>query len=298
MDLRDFDLNLLVVLHTLLAERSVSTTAKKLHLSQPATSAALKRLRLALGDRLLVRDGLRMVLTPRAEELVGPLEVILGEIERTLTSPTPFNPATIERTIRIATNDYGAFILIPPLMNRLQLTAPGINVEVWEIGLDAIAALGKGNIDLAITDGWSLRQCQCTEILFSETFICLARQDHPRIQGGLTLDQYLAEEHILVSPRGRVTGNVDAVLAERGWDRRVRLTLPHVLAVPAAVVATDCIVTIASRIAQQLFADYDLQVLPPPISLDSFQIAVAWRSPLTNDPAIQWLRAELSSIRI
>jgi DNA-binding transcriptional LysR family regulator len=120
MDLRSFDLNLLVVLHTLISERSVSNTAKKLNLSQPATSAALKRLRVALGDRLLVRDGLQMVLTPRAEELLAPLEAILGEIERTLTSPEPFDPAKVERTMRIATNDYGAFILIPTLMNRLQ----------------------------------------------------------------------------------------------------------------------------------------------------------------------------------
>jgi DNA-binding transcriptional LysR family regulator len=80
MDLRSFDLNLLVVLQTLTAERSVSNTAKKLHLSQPATSAALKRLRVALGDRILVRDGLQMVLTPRAEELLAPLEAILGDI--------------------------------------------------------------------------------------------------------------------------------------------------------------------------------------------------------------------------
>jgi DNA-binding transcriptional LysR family regulator len=296
VNLRDFDLNLLVVLHTLIAERSVSNTAKKLHLSQPAVSAALKRLRLAIGDRLLVRDGLRMVPTPRAEELFTPLEAILGEIERTLTSPAPFNPATIERTIRIATNDYGAFILIPPLMNRLQLIAPGIDVEIWEIGLDTIAALGEGKIDLAIADGWSLRQYKCTEILFSETFTCLARQNHPRIQGELTLERYLAEEHISVSPRGRVTGNVDAVLANQGWERRVRLTLPHVLAVPAAIAATDRIVTVASRIAQRLAADYHLQILPPPVDLDSFQIAMAWRSPLTNDPAIQWLRTELMSI--
>lgn len=296
MNLRDFDLNLLVILHALIAERSVSNTAKKLHLSQPAVSAALKRLRLALGDRLLVRDGLQMVPTPRAEELLMPLETILGEIERTLKSPAPFDPATVERTIRIATNDYGAFILIPLLMHRLQLIAPNIDIEIWEIGLDAIAALSEGKIDLAIADGWTLRQCQCTEVLFSETFTCLARQAHPRIQGELTLDQYLTEEHILVSPRGRVTGNVDAVLAKQGWERRVRLTLPHVLAVPAAIAATDGIVTIASRIAQGLAADYHLQVLPPPIVLDSFEIAMAWRLALTSDPAIQWLRIELLTV--
>jgi DNA-binding transcriptional LysR family regulator len=120
---------LLVVLHTLIAERSVSNTAKKPYLSQPATSTALKRLRVALGDRILVRDGLHMVLTPRAEELLVPLAAILGEIERTLTNPEPFNPANVDRTMRIATNDYGAFILIPPLMNRLQSIAPNINID-------------------------------------------------------------------------------------------------------------------------------------------------------------------------
>jgi DNA-binding transcriptional LysR family regulator len=297
MDLRSFDLNLLVVLHTLIAERSVSNTAKKLHLSQPATSAALKRLRLALGDQILVREGLNMVLTPRAEALFVPLESILGEIERTLISPEPFNPALVDRTMRIATNDYGAFILIPPLMQQLQAIAPRIPIEVWEIGRDAIAALKDGTIDLAIADAWSLRQCSQTEDLMTETFTCLVRQDHPRIQGKLTIEQYLAEDHILVSPRGRVLGNVDAVLADRGLpERRVRLTLPHALAVPAVVAATDGIVTLATRIAQRLAGDYQLQMLTPPIAIDSFPVAMAWRSIATNDPAIQWLRGELAIV--
>jgi DNA-binding transcriptional LysR family regulator len=297
MDLRSFDLNLLVVLHTLIAERSVSNTAKKLHLSQPATSASLKRLRLALGDQILVREGLHMVLTPRAEALFAPLEAILGEIERTLISPEPFNPAFVDRTLRIATNDYGAFILIPPLMQRLQIVAPQINVEVWELGRDALAALKEGQIDLTIADAWSLKACQCREVLFTESFTCLVRRDHPRIQCELTQEQYLAENHILVSPRGRVLGNVDAALADLGLpDRRVRLTLPHVLAVPAAVAATDGIVTIATLIAQRLAIDYDLQVLSPPIELNCFDVAMAWRSVVTNDPAIQWLRQELRAI--
>ena len=296
MDLRSFDLNLLVVLHALITEQSVSRAATKLHLSQPATSAALKRLRSTLHDPLLVRDGLKMVLTPRAEELLVPLAAILGEIDRTLDTPTPFNPAIVDRTIRIATNDYGAFVLIPPLMNRLQQVAPGIDLEVWEIGRDALAALNEGKIDLAIADGWTLRQCSSTEVLFPETFTCLVRQDHPRIRAGLTVEDYLSEQHILVSARGRVPGHVDVILAQRGVQRHVRLTLPHVLAVPAAISATDCIVTLASRIAHALAADYHLKMFVPPIEINGFEIAMAWKPRMTNDPAIKWLRSELMSI--
>ena len=297
MDLRSFDLNLLVVLHALITERSVSRAATKLHLSQPASSAALKRLRSALHDPLLVRDGLQMILTPRAEELLRPVENILGLIG-TLDTPKGFDPAIFQRTMRIATNDYGAFILIPPLMNRLQQIAPGIDVEVWEIGRDALAALNEGKIDLAIADGWTLKQCSSTEVLFSETFTCLVRQDHPRIRAKLTVEDYLAEQHILVSVRGRVPGHVDAILAQRGLQRHIRLTLPHVLAVPAAIAATDCIVTLASRIAHSLAADYQLKMFAPPIEINSFEIAMAWKPRMANDPAIQWLRSELTSIVI
>jgi DNA-binding transcriptional LysR family regulator len=153
------------------------------------------------------------------------------------------------------------------------------------------------DLNLLVVYAWSLRQCSQTEHLMTETFTCLARQDHPRIQGKLTIEQYLAEDHILVSPRGRVLGNVDAVLADRGLpERRVRLTLPHALAVPAAVAATDGIVTLATRIAQRLAGDYQLQMLTPPIAIDGFPVAMAWRSIVTSDPATQWLRQELGDI--
>ncbi len=295
MDLRSFDLNLLVVLHALITEQSVSRAALKLHLSQPATSAALKRLRSALHDPLLVRDGLQMVLTPRAEELLLPLENILGQIG-TLDTPRGFDPAIFQRTMRIATNDYGAFILIPPLMNRLQQIAPGIDLEVWEIGRDALAALNEGKIDLAISDGWTLKQCKATEVLFPETFTCLVRQDHPRIRSELTFDNYLSEQHILVSARGKVPGHVDAILTQQGLQRHIRLTLPHVLAVPAAIAATDCIVTLASRIAHSLAARHNLKLFAPPIEIDGFEITMTWKPRLATDPAIQWLRSELVSI--
>jgi DNA-binding transcriptional LysR family regulator len=296
MDLQNFDLNLLVVLDALLTDRSVSRAAQRLNLSQPALSASLKRLRTALQDPLLVRDGLHMVPTPRAEQLMEPLRSILGNIESLVASPEAFDPSQVQRTVRIATNDYGAFILIPKLLKRWQAIAPGIDVEVWEIAKDATESISDPSIDLLISDSWSLRDCPCQEVLFAESFTCLVRQNHPRIQSTLSLENYLAEEHVLVSPRGRVLGNVDAVLSEQGLQRRVRLTLPHVLAVPAAIAATDCLVTLATRIAGRLAADYGLCQLPPPIPLEAFNISMAWPTRTANEPVVKWLRAELKAV--
>jgi DNA-binding transcriptional LysR family regulator len=296
MDLQSFDLNLLVVLHTLLLERSVSKTAERLHLSQPATSAALNRLRKALNDPILVRDGLQMVPTPRAEQLAEPIQAILKEIEQTLAAPQPFDPSTIDRTFKVATNDYGTFVLVPMLMQRLGSIAPGIDLEIWEIAQDVEASLRQGKVDLVVADAWTLRHCKCTETLFSETFTCLVRQNHPRIHTQLTLEDYVKENHALVSSRGRVTGNVDAALSQRSLQRRVGLTLPHVLSVPAAIASTDLIVTLATRIAKHFATDYALKTFMPPISLDSFEIAMAWSSRMSNDMAIQWLQNELRDV--
>ena len=170
MDLRGFDLNLLLVLHLLLMERSVSKTAERLQLSQPAVSAALNRLRTALKDPILVRDGLQMAPTPRAEQLVEPVQAIVTAIERTLADPKPFDCRSISRTFRIATNDYGAFILMPFLLNRLQKIAPQVTIEIWDIALDVETALREGEIDLVVADAWTLRHCKCRETLFPETF--------------------------------------------------------------------------------------------------------------------------------
>jgi DNA-binding transcriptional LysR family regulator len=296
MDLRSFDLNLLVVLDALLTDRSVSLAAQRLHLSQPALSASLKRLRTALQDPLLVRDGLHMVLTPRAKAMAESLRAILSEVDRLVSLPKEFDPSQERRTVRIGTNDYGAFVLIPLLLQRWQFIAPGIDVEVWEMGRDLTKF--DESINLIVSDGWSLKALPCQEILFEESFTCLVRKGHPRIQSTLSLEQYLIEEHVLVSPRGRVLGHVDAVLSEQGLQRKVRLTLPHVLAVPAAIAATDCIVTLATRIAARLAADYGLCQLPPPLAAGNFNVSMAWPARNANEPLVRWLRAELTAVAV
>ena len=121
-------------------------------------------------------------------------------------------------------------------------------------------------------------------------------QNHPRIDQKLTLAHYLQESHALVTSRGRVAGKVDLVLEKQNLQRHVRVTLPHVLAVPAMIASTDLVVTVATRIADRFATDYNLKAFVPPISLDGFDVAMAWQPRMTDDRAIQWLRNELVAV--
>lgn len=290
MDLQSFDLNLLVVLDTLLSERSVSKAARRLNLSQPAVSAALNRLRAALNDPILVREGMKMVPTPQAERLAISVREILVNIEAALTYPVAFDPTVVQRKFRIAAKDYSAFLLIPELMRRVSAIAPNIDIEIWDTGQHIEQRLKNGDVDIAITDAWELRSCKRTEVLFRETFTCLARQQHPRIHDQLTLAQYTQEQHALISVRGVVTGNVDVALKKEGLTRQVRLTLPHILSAPAVIASTDLIITMATRIANRVANEYPLKTFAPPIELKGFDIAMAWHSRFDNDAALQWLQ--------
>ena len=293
MNLQSFDLNLLVVLDTLLAERSVSNAARRLSLSQSAVSAALNRLRAALDDPILVRDGMKMVPTPRAEQLANSVKEILAGVESVLTSPAVFDPSVIKRKFRLATKDYGAFLLVPVLMQRIGVVAPGVDIEIWDTGQDVERSLSSGNVDIAVTDAWELRHCKRTEVLFRETFTCLVQQHHPRIHNELTIERYTQEQHALISARGIVTGNVDVALKKQGLERYVRLTLPHILSAPAVIASTDLIVTMATRIARRFADEHSLKTFLPPIELKGFDIAMAWHPRFDNDSALQWLQNEI-----
>ena len=289
-----FDLNLLIALDALLAEQNVSRAARRLYLSQSATSAALARLRRLLGDPLLVRQGARMVATPFAERLKGPVRSILTDIERTLSQEQRFDAAVSQRTFRIAATDYAAFTVVARLAERLQRQAPGVTLEVWPLEDGVHEQMGSGAIDLAVADEWSLRTIETRRTLFTESFICVVRASHPRIGRRLTLGGFVREKHVLVSPRGRVQGNVDSALAAVGKTREVAVTVPHFLAAPAIVARTNYILTIAERVARAIATSRSLRLLKPPVDVPGFAVAMAWHARTSADGAAEWLRREVA----
>jgi DNA-binding transcriptional LysR family regulator len=293
VNLRTFDLNLLRTLAALLDEPRVSSAARQLNLSQPATSAALARLRQAFDDPLLVRAGHQMVLTALARELRPNVRRILADIEQTLRMPAKFDPAASERSFRIAANDYAVMAVLSQVLESIQQQAPRTMIEILPFDEDFEARLGRHDYDLAIRDRWSIRGWRHQETLFNEEYVCIASRDHPRLSRKPTLDQFLAEGHVLISSVGRSPGVVDAALECVGRRRRIAVTLPHFLAAPAIVARTEYVMTIARRVAQQVAPLYNARIFAPPIPIRGFDVAMAWHPGSVADAGVDWLKDQV-----
>jgi DNA-binding transcriptional LysR family regulator len=290
------DLNLLLSLHVLLDERSVSRAAARVGLSQPAMSRALTRLRDHLGDPLLLRSGRGMTVTPRAEALAAPLRALLGDLEALLGRRPTFHPPSARRTFRLATADYGAAVLIPPLVRRLAREAPGATVEVHPAPADLAEALEAGRLDVVVIPRRAQARGLVWRRLFTERFVCAVRAGHPLVgRKGLTLDAYCELGHVVVTPSGRPGSAVDEALARHKRKRRVVLQVASFLVAPLVVASSDLIVTTPARIARQ-FADLRLALHPPPLSVPGFTVALGWHERFRGDPAHAWFRGVVAEV--
>lgn len=296
VSLESFDLNLLRVLDALLAARSVSGAARRLNLSQPATSAALSRLRQALRDLLLVRIGNRMTPTPLAEELGPRVARILKDVRDALHAAASFEPATTQRRFRIGANDYASLVVLAPVAARLRQLAPRATLEILPLDTAPDLGLATRALDVVIDDRWSLRGIRSLETLLHESFVSVARADHPRLPPRVTLEAFLAEDHALLAPRGMSSGIVDHALERMGHTRRVALTVPHYLVAPLIVAQTDLIMTLPRRIADCFADSHRLRIFPPPIALEGFDVAMAFDLRSEADPPVQWLKQLLRAI--
>src|SRR4051794_7880413 len=243
-----FDLNLLRVFDALLISGSVSAAASRLNLSQPATSAALARLRKSFGDPLFVRNGNRMVATSLAQELRPRVAHILQEIGEALSSSAHFTAATTSRRFRIGANDYATLVLLAPLAQRFQREAPRATLEIMPLTATPQTGLDTRELDLVIADRWYARDIRDLETLFHETYVSVARVDHPRLSRKPSLEEFLSAEHALISSYGSIPGVVDHALEAMGRTRRIALTVPHYVVAPSVVLRTNLIMTLPRRV--------------------------------------------------
>ncbi len=297
MQLSELDLNLLVAFDALLQEGSVTRAARVVGISQPAMSNALKRLRGALGDELLVRAGGRMVPTPRALELHGPIRASLATLHRALNHDASFDATTAKRAFRIASTDYAEMVLLPGLTEFISQRAPGVDLTVRPMGSELPrTALSGGGLDIALGVFRDVPAGHVQRALFRDRFVCVAREGHPALENGLDLDTYCELDHVLISASGRGPGVVDLFLEQQGRSRRVALRVPHFVVAPMVVARTDMVLTLASRLACKLAPMLGLQIMPPPLELPTFTIRQLWHERYRHDAGHRFLRALVAEV--
>jgi DNA-binding transcriptional LysR family regulator len=295
MNLRSIDLNLLVILDALIAERSVQGAGRRLGLSQSATSHALDRLRKLLGDQLLVRTALGMEPTPRALSLAGRLRSALQEIEGALT-PNTFDPVVAEGGFTIAIETYGTIVVLPQLV-EIRNTAPGIEITVWSGSVDEIlVGIDRGAFDLAVGSFQHLPDRFVTCHLFSDEHVCVMRAGHPEARGSLSLEKYLAADHLLLNMSGSRSDEVDEALASRDLARRIVMRVPHALAAVIALARSDMLASVTRGAAHMFAETAPLVCVDLPFSIPAAEFRLVWNRRVHNSPGHIWLRRKLVAI--
>ena len=294
-ELRRIDLNLLVALHALLAERHVTRAALRLHKSQPAVSHSLAQLRAHFDDPLLVRRGGGMALTARAHALAQPLQQALQGLNGLLAAPA-FDPAGARGRFRLALSDYAARIFLPPLMRHVRQNAPGLDLAVSQASRDAmLAQLADGELDLALGVFPDTPDDVRMQDLFQEKFVCVADKAVLPAQGGLPLDDWLKRPHVMVASRPDAHDEIEKTLAGQGLRRHVALVLPHWGVAMEVLADTDLVLTVASRAAVPLGRHKSLRRFVPPLVFPPLTYRQAWHGRRDADPAHRWLRQAVAA---
>lgn len=292
MDMQLLDLNLLRVLDALFSHGSVSAAARSLGLTQPGVSIALRRLREHFGDELFVRQGGAMVPTALAESLREPVLRTLATIQSEILPAGRFDPARSDRSFTISLSDLGDLVFLPDLMARLRERAPGVTVR--SVAADParlIDGMAQGTIDLAIghlTEASSASLFEQT--LFVQHFVCLVRGSHPTIGDTLSLDQFLAADHIVVSQEGRSQERFERQVRELGLERRIALHSPHFMSVPLLVAGSDMMTVVPQAVGRIYARLLGLKLLPLPFAVPGVELRQFWHRRSHTDPAVSWLR--------
>lgn len=293
-DLRRADINLLVVFETMMHERNVTRVSEKLFLGQPTISSALARLRLMFDDPLFIRSGRLMEPTSRAREIFSNLSPALDGIAAALSRCQAFEPATSEATFHIGLCDDVEYALLPELLRRLRIEAPGTTLVVrradqWQVS----QLLASGEISLGISPTLELPANARRKTLRPIRPMLLRADSQP---GELTLDEFCRRPHAVVSSMGNVIDDSDRALCLMGRQRRVVLTVPQFSALPVLLAGSDMIAIVPDYVALAMAVLADMRAQAAPICLPQHELSMVWRGASHNDPGERWLRSRCSAL--
>jgi DNA-binding transcriptional LysR family regulator len=294
MQLSRIDLNLFTVFDAIYREGGITPASRRLHLSQPAVSHALGRLRELLNDPLFERRGHEMIPTPLARSLADSIASSLGTLEQMLQRVGHFEPSSAQRCFTIAARESHELTFLPALMTRITHEAAHVDVAAVRIDRrDLEEDLQSGEIDVALDVALSLSHDVRRERVGAEPLVVLARADHPIVRGKLDIDTYMALSHVLVTGRRRGGGYEDSVLGKQGLSRHIKLRCQHHGAACQVVSRSDLLVTMTRGQAHIVNRTTHNQLLPFPIEAPPMESFLYWHANVDEDPASQWFRGQV-----
>ncbi|CAN5148198.1 LysR family transcriptional regulator [soil metagenome] len=298
MQLGSVDLNLIVALDALLAERNVSRAADRLMVGQPAMSSTLARLRTLFNDPLLVREGRVLKATPFAESLVEPVRAVLAQLESIINVGTAFDPLVDARTFSIIASDYVALVLLRPLLERLPQIAPNVQIHVHPVEPDHMDLLRRSQVDMVVMPREVLPATlgMPLENLFTDDFVCVADAANPDVTGRLEPEVFSRLPY-LASNQGTMASIVERRLDAAGVGRNVEMVAQSFVMAPFLLPGTRLITIIQRKLAALLMADdTKYRIFPPPVELDEISEVMVWAPKQTSDPGHEWLRGQLREL--
>lgn len=287
------DLNLLVTLDALLAERNVTRAAKRLGLSQPAVSAQLARLRTSLRDPLLLAGPRGMSPTAVGAALEAPLREALDRLAQVVAPARGFDLASAETTWRVGASDYGCRAIIEPALAGLRRDAPNTRLSILQTSHARLARQAdEAEIDLGLVTSEAAPANLRRRKLFAERYLLVGRAGHPALRRRPTLAQFRRLEFGIMSPDGGgFRTPVDAALEALGSSRRVVLSVPQFLFLLSAVATSDIVALVPSRLITRTST---LRVVEPPLDVPGFEMSMVWHERVHRDAAHVWFRERVA----
>ena len=293
MRLDRFDLNLLVAFDILVEERNVTRAAKRLNLTQSAMSAALRRLREAFSDDILVQHGKKMIPTGAALSLAPEISALVADLRGLIARGLAFNAADSQRLFRIVASDYVTTVLIGPMLTRMQAIAPNVRFEITLPRNDISERLEDGDIDLIVSPERFLEGRHPKELLFEEKHVVVGWSGNPLIANGLTEEVYDQAGHVTVSV-SRDGTFIDNHLRDMGDRRRIEIVCAAFSQVAWMLPGTTRLALMHERLAKVMAKALPLRVMEPPTPLPVMQEMMQYHQARAADPGLNWLRTELA----
>lgn len=283
------DFNLLTALDALLEECSVSGAAQRMHLSEPAMSRTLGRIRKALGDPVLVRAGRAMVPTPHALAIRAEVRIIVERARTLFAAAGEVDLRTLSRAFTVLSHDAFTAACGAALFARAEREAPGVRLKFLAESHIDTQALREGVADLEVGVIDTTSPEVLTEHLFDDRMVACVRADHPLLRGRMTAERFAAAAHLIVSRRGKLHGPIDSALAELGLTRRVVGTAPTFPSSLFILASSDLVGLVAGQLTV-LAEEMGLRTFEVPLELPPLPMGLAWHPRHDADPGHAWLR--------